>query len=92
MQSAPTKLETYTDVHRWSLNAMEDFWAHFGNFSDGNFQIGRYQYNNMIIITGIMHFVFQNASSVGKQLGIEIKIIILVATLVAFPKIDLPST
>ena len=33
MQSAPTKLETYTDVHRWSLNAMEDFWAHFWKFS-----------------------------------------------------------
>ncbi|MEC8877880.1 MAG: AMP-binding protein, partial [Candidatus Thermoplasmatota archaeon] len=33
MQSAPTKLETYTDVHRWSVDAMEDFWAHFWKFS-----------------------------------------------------------
>ena len=33
MQSAPAKLETYADVHRWSLDAMEDFWAHFWKFS-----------------------------------------------------------
>ena len=33
MQSAPAKLETYADVHRWSLDAMEDFWAHFWEFS-----------------------------------------------------------
>ncbi|MCH2417870.1 MAG: acetoacetate--CoA ligase [Candidatus Poseidoniia archaeon] len=33
MQSAPAKLETYADVHRWSLDEMEAFWAHFWEFS-----------------------------------------------------------
>ncbi|MAH17482.1 MAG: acetoacetate--CoA ligase [Euryarchaeota archaeon] len=33
MQSAPAKLETYADVHRWSLEQMEAFWAHFWDFS-----------------------------------------------------------
>ncbi len=33
MQSAPAKFETYADVHRWSLDEMEAFWAHFWEFS-----------------------------------------------------------
>ena len=33
MQSAPAKLETYADVHRWSLDEMKAFWAHFWEFS-----------------------------------------------------------
>ena len=33
MQSVPAKLETYADIHRWSLDEMEAFWAHFWELS-----------------------------------------------------------
>ncbi len=40
MQSAPAKLETYADVHRWSLESMEEFWAHFWEFSGVRYSRG----------------------------------------------------